>query len=74
MAVSLCRVEDEDLLSVSFVFLSLSDDDVNFHISIRIVFWLVILFKFKLSNLVGDDCVYVMNKKFCPHVVFVQCH
>lgn len=34
MAVSLCRVEDEDLRSVSFVFLSLSDDDVNFHISI----------------------------------------
>lgn len=29
MAVSLCRVEDEDLLSVSFVFLSLSDDNVH---------------------------------------------
>lgn len=77
MAVSLCRVEDEDLLSVSFVFMSLSDPGVNFDISIRMVFltnvrrrrrleWflkLVVMFKFNLSDLISNDCVYVTDKK-----------
>lgn len=74
MAVSLCRAEDEDLLSVSFVFLSLSDHDVNFHISIRVVFWLVVLLKFKLSDLVGMLCLRYEQTNLCSHVVFVKCH
>lgn len=75
MAVSLCRAEDEDLLPVSFIFLSFSDDDVHFYISVRIV-WFFNLFLFCLNLDFQISSVMTVfklgTKELCCHVVFIK--